>query len=74
MRKDRDSNPGTALGGHTLSRRASSATRASFQSNCKYMRLKNKKQISEYKTCHFVPVKSLVVIVKFHIARARKVH
>ena len=29
-RKDRDSNPGTALDGHTLSRRASSATRASF--------------------------------------------
>ena len=30
LRKDRDSNPGTALDGHTLSRRASSATRASF--------------------------------------------
>ena len=35
-RKDRDSNPGTALDGHTLSRRASSATRASFQMECKY--------------------------------------
>ena len=29
-RRDRDSNPGTALDGYTLSRRASSATRASL--------------------------------------------
>ena len=34
-RKDRDSNPGAALGGHALSRRASSATRASFLEGCK---------------------------------------
>ena len=30
-RRDGDSNPGTALDGYTLSRRASSATRASLQ-------------------------------------------
>ena len=30
LRKDRDSNPGYPLGVHALSRRASSATRASF--------------------------------------------
>ena len=30
LRRDGDSNPGTALDGYTLSRRASSATRASL--------------------------------------------
>ena len=35
-RKDRDSNPGYPLGVHALSRRASSATRASFLRGCKY--------------------------------------